>query len=201
MTSEIVIASNNKGKLLEFSNILQTINIRAVPQSTFNVIEIEETGLSFIENAILKARSAAKQCKLPVIADDSGLVVPALDGAPGIYSARYSGISATSQSNIDLLLKNMVDCKDRQAYFYCALAYVENELDPTPLIATARFIGEITINQQGHKGFGYDPIFYLPQYNKTAAEIVPELKNNVSHRAIAIEKLLMQLQFHLKLPS
>ena len=126
MTPQIVLASNNKGKLLELEKVLEPLSIKLITQSEFNVVEAEETGLSFIENAILKARSAAKQTNLPAIADDSGLVVPALNGAPGIYSARYSGVNANSQSNIELLLENMIDCQDRTAYFYCALVYVKH---------------------------------------------------------------------------
>jgi len=190
MTPQIVLSSNNKGKLLELEKVLEPLSIKLITQSEFNVVEAEETGLSFIENAILKARSAAKQTNLPAIADDSGLVVPALNGAPGIYSARYSGVNANSQSNIELLLENMIDCQDRTAYFYCALVYVKHYKDPTPIIAFGKFFGEIIRQQQGNAGFGYDPIFFLKQYNKTAAEIEPKLKNSISHRAIASQQLL-----------
>jgi len=190
MPSKIVLASNNKGKLLELEKVLEPLSIKLIPQSELNVVEVEETGLSFIENAILKARSASKQTDLPAIADDSGLVVPALNGAPGIYSARYSGANANSKSNIELLLNNMTDCKDRTAYFYCALVYVKHYKDPTPLVAVGKFFGEIIKERIGNAGFGYDPIFYLKQYNKTAAQIDSKLKNSVSHRAIASQQLL-----------
>jgi len=187
---KIILASNNNGKLKELSITLASLNIELVSQSTYQIESVDETGLSFIENALIKARHASKITKLPAIADDSGLVVPALNGEPGIYSSRYSGNQANDQTNIDCLLKKMQTITNRDAYFYCALVFVYNALDPAPLFAIGKFHGEITTNQSGMGGFGYDPIFYIKQHKKTAAQLSSEEKNKISHRAIASQKLL-----------
>ncbi len=193
MSSKIILASGNRGKLKEFDHILKPLNFQVIPQSEYNISEVAETGLSFIENALIKARHAAKYCQPPALADDPGLVVPALNGEPGIYSARYAGEEATDQSNIEKLLNQLEGIADRQAYFYCALVYVRHELDPTPIIATGQFWGEISHQPQGEQGFGYDPVFYLKDYQATAAEIERDEKNQISHRAIASRALLKQL--------
>lgn len=192
---KVVLASGNEGKLNEMQAILAPLQWELVTQSSLSIEPAEETGLSFVENAILKARHASEQSGLGAIADDSGLVVNALAGAPGIYSARYAGNDADSQTNIDKLLSNLSQTPESecQAYFYCTIAYVEHHLSPTPLIAQGRFDGMIINQQQGQGGFGYDPIFWLPQFNLTAAQIPAELKNKISHRAKALQQLIKQL--------
>lgn len=182
---EIVLASSNKGKIREFTNIFKQKNIRIVPQTDFNVPDADETGLSFIENAILKARNCSKHTGLPAIADDSGLEVFSLNGEPGIYSARYSGKHGNDKANIQKLLAKLAGNDNRNARFVCALAYVEHELDPTPNLAYGFLEGQIAYQVSGSNGFGYDPIFILPQLQKTLAEISESDKNRISHRAIA----------------
>lgn len=191
---KIILASNNKGKLKELASTLSPLKIELQPQSDFKIKSIEETGLSFVENALLKARYASQETKLPAISDDSGLVVPALNGEPGIYSARYSGEKATDQSNIDYLLDKMHDKTERNAYFYCALVYVRNHLDPAPLIAVGQFHGELLREKSGIGGFGYDPIFFVKKYKQTAAQLPPKEKNKISHRAVASQQLLTLLK-------
>ncbi|MFC4893170.1 RdgB/HAM1 family non-canonical purine NTP pyrophosphatase [Pseudofrancisella aestuarii] len=190
---EIVLASSNKGKIREFSEIFNRINISIVPQTKFNVPDVDETGLSFIENAIIKARHCSKYTNLPAIADDSGLCVEALNGNPGIYSARYSGTHGDDKANNQKLLSELAQESNRKAEFICAIAYVKNESDPTPLISTGKLGGIITLDEKGKKGFGYDPIFQIPEENKTLAQISQELKNKISHRAKALEKIIKQL--------
>lgn len=194
LTQLIVLASNNQGKLKELTATLSPLNVTLQAQSEYEIEDVPETGLGFVENALIKARHAAKISKKPAIADDSGLVVAALNGAPGIYSARYSGEKATDTKNNAFLLENMADIDNRHASFYCALVFVEHELDPSPLIAVGKFHGEILISPKGNHGFGYDPLFYVPEYQLTAAEMPKELKNKISHRAIASKKLLALLK-------
>lgn len=191
---EMVLASGNAGKLKEFQAIFSTEKLNIRPQSDFNIKSADEIGLSFIENALIKARHASSESGLPAIADDSGLVVPALNGEPGIYSARYSASSASDQSNIDYLLSNMKDINIRQAYFYCALVLMRHSQDPCPIIATGQFNGEIATNCSGQNGFGYDPIFYVPSQKMTAAELPSDIKNKLSHRGQACKILLNKLQ-------
>jgi XTP/dITP diphosphohydrolase len=186
---EIVLASSNKGKIAEFSKIFIQKGVKIIPQTQFNIPDADEIGLSFIENAILKARNCSKHTGLPAIADDSGLDVFCLNGEPGIYSARYSGKHGDDNANIEKLLAKLAKHNDRSARFVCALAYVTHELDPTPLLAYGFLEGQIATSKQGNNGFGYDPIFTLPQLNKTLAEITPEYKNQISHRAIALDKI------------
>ena len=191
MFREIVFASTNQGKLKEVNNILSKLNIVLHSQQEFNVPEVEETGTTFVENAILKAKFATQYTDMPVLADDSGLVVDALDGEPGVYSARYSGVSGAkkSQANMDKLLTSLQHIKDpekRTARFYCALALMRNSKDSTPIIATGTLEGRILFVKQGDNGFGYDPVFYIPEYDKTAAQISDDLKNSISHRARAL---------------
>ncbi|GAB4222120.1 MAG: RdgB/HAM1 family non-canonical purine NTP pyrophosphatase [Francisella sp.] len=187
---EIILASNNQGKILEFANIFKQKNIKIVPQMRFNVPDIAEKGLSFVENAILKARNCAKHTKMPAIADDSGLEVFALNGQPGIYSARYSGVHGNDKDNIEKLLENLKGYKDRKARFVCALAYVKHESDPTPVLAYGFLEGYIAHKPKGLNGFGYDPIFIVPQLEKTLAEISESEKNKISHRMKAISKII-----------
>lgn len=185
---KIVIASENPGKLLEIQGFFQAIPVSVVPQSDFSVPSVEETGLSFVENAILKARHAAKYSQLPALADDSGLVVDALNGAPGIYSARYAGRGATMPENINKLLddtKSLAD-HERLAHFYCAIAFVRHETDPVPIICQAQWNGLLLREPKGNQGFGYDPLFYIPQLECTAAELNTQQKNQLSHRAKAL---------------
>lgn len=192
---EIVLASNNQGKIKEFNKLFETLGIVVRPQKDFNIEETDETGLSFIENAIIKARHASKESGLPAIADDSGIVVPYLKGAPGIYSARYSP-EKNDQANNALLLKNLadVDHSNREAFFICVLAFVRSADDPIPLIAEGRIYGRILNEEVGSGGFGYDPLFYIESYGKSMAEIPMAEKNKISHRAKALSLMKEQLK-------
>lgn len=187
--NELLIATSNPGKIKELQAILAPI--RCIAQGDFAIEDAEENGLSFIENALIKARHASLHAGTPALADDSGLVVPALNGAPGIYSARYSGEHGSSSDNIKLLLHNMSSLigVEREAYFYCAIALVTHATDPTPLIATGLCRGTISLHPLGSMGFGYDPVFYLPEFQCTMAELPAEQKNTISHRAKALAQL------------
>ena len=166
-----------------------------ISQQAFDIPDADETGLSFVENSLIKARHASLLSKKPALADDSGLVVPMLNGEPGIYSARFAGASAIAKDNIDLLLMRLSDVPKAQrgAYFYCAISYVEHANDPTPLIATGKFSGEISLEPCGEHGFGYDPIFYVPSYDCTLAQLSADIKNKISHRALALQQMKMLL--------
>lgn len=192
---KIVIASGNKGKIRELQSLLNELSITTVAQSEFDVQDVEETGLTFIENALLKARHAAKETGLPAIADDSGLCIDALDNRPGIYSARYAGPGAKDTDLIAKVLAEMRDVPDDQrgAAFHSVLAFVKNERDPTPVIAHGIWRGTIIHEAKGEHGFGYDPIFFVAEYHCTAAELDHNLKNKISHRGQALQKLLNQL--------
>jgi len=192
---KIVLASNNKGKVREIGQLLANLEIEVVPQSEFDVVDIEETGLSFVENAILKARNAAEHTGLPAIADDSGLEVDALNGAPGIYSARYAGVGASDSDNLQKLLDelNKLGEVPRTARFQCLMVYVRHALDPTPLICQGTWEGVITEAPQGENGFGYDPVFYVITDKCTAAQLPAERKNDLSHRGQALKCLLDKL--------
>ena len=196
MSKKIVLASGNKGKVKELAAMLSSLSIEVLPQSDFAVTEVAETGSTFIENAIIKARHAAKHTGLPAIADDSGLAVDALGGAPGVYSARYSGEHATDQSNITKLLGAMADVPTykRQAKFLCVLVYMRHADDPSPITCQGEWCGEIMTEQQGANGFGYDPIFWVNQQNSSSAQLSPQQKNALSHRGKALKLLLAQLQ-------
>ena len=187
---EIVIASGNKGKIAEIKSVLADQSVKLLTKSDFNIEDPEETGLSFVENAILKARFTSEISGKPSLADDSGLVVNALDGDPGIFSSRYAGINASDEENVEKLLQSMQQLKDneRSAYFYCAIAFVLHAKDPTPLIAEARWQGQITASPSGSGGFGYDPVFCPLGHECTAAELETSLKNSISHRAQALIK-------------
>lgn len=191
--SQIVLASGNPGKIREIQAILQHDEI--LPQSQFNLAEPEETGSTFIENAIIKARNAARYCHLPAIADDSGLAVDALNGAPGVFSARYSGAGASDQANIDKLLLEMRDVPEHQrtARFICVMVYLRHSTDPTPLIAQGVWEGRIMRHALGNNGFGYDPVFWVAEYQCSSAQLAPALKNAISHRSQALRALTQQL--------
>lgn len=189
---KVVLATGNAGKVRELANLLADFGFDVVAQTELNVESVEETGLTFIENAILKARHAAKVTGLPALADDSGLAVDALGGAPGIYSARYAGEDASDQQNLDKLLQALKEVPDekRQAQFHCVLVYMRHAEDPTPLVFHGRWPGVITHEPAGQGGFGYDPIFYVPSEGKTAAELTRDEKSAISHRGQALKLLL-----------
>lgn len=193
---EIVLASNNAGKLVEFNQLLSGLDVHFTPQSKFNVSDADETGLTFVENAIIKARHASQKTNMPALADDSGLEVDALGGEPGIYSARYGGEHGNNKKNIECVLEKLsgVPEEQRTARFHCALAWMRHPNDPDPLIFQGIWEGRILANQHGEKGFGYDPIFFVPEQNCTAAELDPAIKNSISHRAQAMEKFLVELK-------
>lgn len=192
--TQIVLASNNSGKLREIQAVLSDLNLSLLPQSQFNVVEAEETGLSFVENAILKARNCCEQTGLPALADDSGLEIEYLRGEPGIYSARYAGKDATDQDNVAKVLDVLANVpkQQRQARFYCVIAYMRHANDPTPIIAQGYWQGEILLAPQGENGFGYDPIFYVPSESVSAAQLPANVKNKISHRAMALKNLVTQ---------
>lgn len=196
MTDKIVLATGNKGKVAELARMLEPLNIDVIPQSEFDVPEVPETGTTFVENAIIKARHAAKITGLPTIADDSGLAVDALGGAPGIYSARYAGENASDQDNIDKLLDALQgeDKPARTARFLCVLVFMRHSDDPTPIICQGEWYGEITLKQQGEQGFGYDPVFWVEGEKLTAAQLTKERKNALSHRGQALAQMVKQLE-------
>ena len=195
---EIVLASSNPGKVREINQLLAGLELHVRPQGEFGVTDAEETGLTFVENAILKARHAASHTGLPAIADDSGLEVDALNGAPGIYSARYAGRNAGDQANLEKLLEALQDVPEvqRTARFQCLLVYLRHAGDPTPLICQGAWEGRILFAPRGEHGFGYDPVFYVPSHDCSSAELAPEVKNTLSHRGQALRKLLAALQEH-----
>ncbi|WP_093331889.1 XTP/dITP diphosphatase [Thalassotalea agarivorans] len=188
---KIVLATGNQGKVKEMASLLAERGYTVLPQSEFNVVDAEETGTTFIENAIIKARHAAKITGLATIADDSGLEVDALNGAPGIYSARYSGEDASDSDNITKLLTEMADIpeQERTARFHCVLVYMKHALDPTPLVCHGTWEGRITSERSGDEGFGYDPVFWVDDMSKTAAQLSKAEKHALSHRGKALKQL------------
>lgn len=190
MTKKVVLASGNAGKLREFFRILGDVGFEIVPQSDYNVVDVPETGLTFVENAIIKARNAAQQTGLPALADDSGIEVDALMGRPGIYSARYSGEG--DDANNTKLLEEMKDVPDneRSGRFRCCIVYMRHAEDPSPLIADASWEGTIMRELSGANGFGYDPLFYVPTHGTSSAELSPDEKNSISHRGKALQIML-----------
>lgn len=192
---KIVFASQNSGKIAEIAALLSNVAIEIIPQKHFSIADVPETAATFIENALIKARHACKHSQLPAIADDSGLVVPALKGAPGIYSARFAGENATAEKNNQKLLQAMqaIHGDDRRAYFYCALVFLLHENDPTPIICEGKWWGKMLTAERGQQGFGYDPLFFIPELNKTAAELSRLQKNALSHRGIALQSLIKRL--------
>ncbi len=196
MTEKVVLASNNAGKLREFSAILRQVGIDMVAQGELGVPEAEEPFSTFVENALAKARHASRLTGLPALADDSGLCVHSLDGAPGVYSARYAAMAGGEKSdaaNNQRLIAQLQGKQARGACYVALLVYVRSADDPTPLIAEGRWEGEIVDTPRGEHGFGYDPHFFLPDLGKTAAELSPTEKNAVSHRARALQQLLSVL--------
>jgi XTP/dITP diphosphohydrolase len=193
--TDIVLASGNPGKVREINQLLAGLDFNVRPQSDFGVVDVEETGLTFIENAILKARNAAGHTGLPAIADDSGLEVDALNGAPGIYSARYAGSGAGDEDNLQKLLVEMREIPEaeRTARFQCLMVYMRHAADPTPLICQGSWEGRILFEPRGEHGFGYDPVFYVPTHHCASAELPPAVKNSLSHRGQALQKLVAAL--------
>lgn len=189
----LVLASNNAGKLREFARLFGQVDIELVPQGELGVSEAEEPHATFIENALVKARHASRATGLPALADDSGLCVPALGGAPGVYSARYGGEPKSDARNNEKLLAELGQNTDRRAFYYAVLVLVRSADDPRPLIAEGRIDGVLLYAPRGDGGFGYDPLFWLPQLGKTAAELTPEQKNPISHRGRALSALLARL--------
>lgn len=191
----VVLASNNKGKVKEIGELLADQNISVVPQSKFDIPDADETGLTFVENAILKARHAAELSGCAAIADDSGLEVDALNGAPGIYSARFAGTDCNDADNNAKMLDAMKDVptEARSARFQCVIVYMKHANDPTPIISQGTWEGRILTEPQGDNGFGYDPLFYVPEHDCSSAELAPETKNAMSHRGKALKALLAQL--------
>lgn len=190
-----VLASGNRGKLGEFAALFAGTPVGIVSQRDLGVPEAEETGLSFVENAIIKARNAAAHAGLPAIADDSGLEVDALDGAPGVWSSRYAGPGAGDRANLDKLLRDLegIPEEQRSARFHCVIACMRHARDPAPLICHAAWEGRILFEARGANGFGYDPVFYVPTHRCSSAELAPEIKNRISHRGQAFAQLLRAL--------
>ena len=193
---QVVLASSNPGKVREINQLLAELELNVVPQSEYGVIDAEETGLTFVENAILKARNAALHTERPAIADDSGIEVDYLNGAPGIYSARYAGVGADDRANLEKLLADLSDVaeENRTARFQCLMVYLRHAHDPTPLICQGAWEGRILFAPRGGNGFGYDPVFYVPTHDCSSAELPPEVKNTLSHRGQALRKLLAALK-------
>ena len=193
---KIVLATGNKKKVEELNALLASMDYTVVPQSEFNVESVPETGTTFVENAIIKARHAARITGLPAIADDSGIEVDALLGRPGVYSARYAGEDASDQDNLEKLLEEMsgVPAVLRTARYWCVLVYMRHADDPTPIICQASWEGVLATEPKGENGFGYDPIFNVPDQGCTAAELEPATKNRLSHRGKALAQLAKALQ-------
>lgn len=190
-----VIASNNAGKIREINNLLEPKNIVLKSQSSLNISEVPETATTFVENALIKARHACYEANLPALADDSGLVVPCLNGEPGIYSARYAGTNKSSDNikKLITMLSNIAIEQPIKAYFYCIVVLLRHRDDPTPIIAEGKWHGEITLTPHGENGFGYDPVFFDPELKITAAQMTLEQKQARSHRGIALRALSMAL--------
>jgi len=193
MIERLVLASNNEKKTQELSDMLAPLGIQLLSQSLFNVPDAEEPHETFVENALAKARHASMHTGLPALADDSGLCVMALDGAPGVRSARFAGEPKSDQRNNDYLLEKLQGVADRRAFFYSVIVFVHHDRDPRPLIADGEWHGVIIDEARGSNGFGYDPLFYLPELEQSAAEIDAALKNTISHRAAAVRHMIAQL--------
>jgi len=202
---KIVIASNNPGKLREFATLLAPFFFEAIPQAALGISEADEPFATFIENALAKARHASRAAQLPALADDSGICVPALGGAPGVWSAHYANHGAgepkSDARNNEKLIRDLADKEDRRAFYYCSLVLVRHADDPHPLIADGECWGEILDTPRGQGGFGYDPHFFLSQFGKTAAELTDEEKNRVSHRGLAMQELAAKLKAQRAFPA
>ena len=197
---KIVLASSNKNKIKEFKRILEPLDIELITQTELGVKEVPETGVSFEENSIIKSKNAYMQTNLPTIADDSGIEVDALNGEPGIFSARYAGEPSNDEENNKLLLKNLKnsDSQSKLARYQCVISYVDKDYLEKPAVFHAIWEGKITFNAKGTNGFGYDPIFYLDEYECTSAELDQDIKNEISHRAIALKKFEIFIKTHVK---
>jgi XTP/dITP diphosphohydrolase len=194
MKQTIVLASNNTGKLQEFGGLLAPLGFDVLPQGALNIPEAEEPHPTFIENALAKARHASRLAGLPALADDSGICVAALGNAPGVHSARYAGEPKSDTANNRKLVNALAQCADRSAYYYCVLVLIRHADDPQPVIGEGRWDGEITAEPRGSRGFGYDPYFWLPGLEKTAAELEAPEKNRLSHRGKALRQLIEKLR-------
>ena len=190
---KLVIASNNPGKLRELQMLLAPLGIEALTQAQLGIAEVEEPHCTFVENALAKARHVSAACGLPALADDSGICVEVLGGAPGVLSARYAGEPKSDQRNNEKLLQEMQGITDRRAHYYCVLVLVRAASDPQPLIAEGEWRGEIAHEERGDGGFGYDPLFWLPELGKMSAELSRDEKAQISHRAKALQILLQRL--------
>ncbi len=196
-SKQLVLASNNAGKIKEFSQLLADIGLQVIPQAQLGIAEAHEPHPTFVENALAKARHASLAAGLPALADDSGLVVPALNGAPGVHSARYAQLAGGAKSdhaNNQHLLEQLRTIADRSAFYVAVLVYVSNPDDPCPLIASAKWHGEILTEPRGAHGFGYDPYFYIHALGLSVAEMEPAQKNRLSHRSMALQQLLSELR-------
>lgn len=193
MFDQLVLASGNPGKLREFRELLSPFDIQVAPQSAFDIPEADEPHVTFIENALAKARHAARLSRLPALADDSGLCVDALGGAPGVQSARYAGEPRSDERNNDKLIETLEGAANRKAHYYCILVLVRHADDPQPMIAEGEWHGEILPARRGTGGFGYDPLFLVPELGLSAAELAPQRKNAISHRAMAFLRLAERL--------
>jgi XTP/dITP diphosphohydrolase len=199
MARKLVIASNNKGKIAELTDLLAPLGLQPVAQGELGVSEAEEPAVTFVENALIKARHAARATGLPALADDSGLAVDALDGRPGVRSARFAGEEATDNDNVEALLAALKDTPEaeRSAQFHCVLVYLRHADDPTPIICHGRWPGRILAEPYGQGGFGYDPVFLVPEHGCSAAELTREQKGRISHRGRALASLLDHLRAEL----
>ena len=192
---KIVLASGNLNKVREINALLSNTSYEIIPQSEFNVIEADETGTTFLENALIKAHNAAQHTKYPVIADDSGIEVDALDGKPGVFSSRYAGPNASDKDNLNKLIKNIkrLDPKDCHARFICSMVFLENMNEKDPIVVEGVWEGYVVVNPCGKNGFGYDPIFYIPSLGCTSAELSDDKKNELSHRGQALRLLILRI--------
>lgn len=191
---KLVLASNNAGKVREFQALLAPLNIQVIPQGELGIPSAEEPHYTFVENALAKARHASAASGLPALADDSGICAHALHGEPGVLSARYAGEQGDDAANNQKLIAALKEQSDREAHYVCALVMVRSENDPEPLIVQTRWYGKIIDEAKGSRGFGYDPFFFLPELQMTAAEMDPAQKNLISHRGQALRELITQLQ-------
>ena len=190
----LVVASSNKGKIREISQILSPLGFEVIPQAEYEVPDAEEPHFTFLENALEKARHASRLTNMPALADDSGICVSALNGEPGIHSARYAGEPRSDSRNNLKLLDELKDCEDRRAHYYCVIVYLRHAMDPEPIVAEGKWEGEILRAPRGEGGFGYDPLFLDPALGKTGGELDRGIKNRVSHRARALAVLLDKLK-------
>lgn len=192
--NRLVLASSNSGKIREFRELLAPLAIEVIPQADLGVPEAEESHATFVENALVKARNAARVSRLPALADDSGICAAALGGRPGVHSARFAGEPRSDQRNNERLVTLLRGCSDRRAHYYCVVVLVRDPDDPEPLIADGRWQGEVIEHPRGAGGFGYDPHFFVPALGRTAAELAPEEKHAVSHRGAAARRLVALLR-------